>query len=327
MATQIPYPVPGSHPFDNILNFRDVALFINHATGQNLLRPGLLYRSARPDAASDHDRTVLLNEVKLKTIIDLRTKTELHEAKQKFASKSKTSGSLGPAAAGAGETAALPSHPIAKSSENTKDNEHAIPKTLRIEGIKYVEVDLNGKNYSNALLKRLTFSQKTKLYALYVLGYRKEAISILGSNIMAARGLSGLAEDSLEHCGAEVKHFFTLLAERENYPVLAHCTQGKDRTGLTVLLVLMLCGIPVEAIEADYQVSERELERERREKVVEIEGIGLPESFADCEPGWAGKVGGWVEGRYRGVEKFLEGCGVGREVQGRVREVLMVGVE
>jgi len=36
-------------------------------------------------------------------------------------------------------------------------------------------------------------------------------------------------------------------------PVLVHCTAGKDRTGVTVALVLALVGVPREAIVADYE--------------------------------------------------------------------------
>ncbi|KAK4561214.1 hypothetical protein LTR86_005169 [Recurvomyces mirabilis] len=310
--------VPGGHTFDNIINFRDVGTFINHITGRDILKPGLLYRSARPDAASNHDREVLLNEIKLKTIVDLRTKTEHSEAKNKFAARQKAEPPGTPAAS---ETAALPS---LNPDSGAGDDEHAVPATLRIDGIKYEDVDLNGKPYSNALLKQLSWRQRAKLYSLYVLGYHKEAISILGTHVMAARGLSGLAEDSLEHCGGEVKALFDLLSDEKCYPLLAHCTQGKDRTGLTVLLVLMLCDVPLEAIDRDYMLSEKELLPERQDKVKEIASIGLPDSFADCEEGWAGRVSGWVDEKYGGIGKYLERCGVRAEQQEKVRKLLMV---
>lgn len=37
-----------------------------------------------------------------------------------------------------------------------------------------------------------------------VLGYRMEAISILGREVMQPRGLIGLGYDSLDHCGTEI---------------------------------------------------------------------------------------------------------------------------
>jgi protein tyrosine/serine phosphatase len=41
-------------------------------------------------------------------------------------------------------------------------------------------------------------------------------------------------------CKGEVKQVFDVLADDRNWPVLVHCTQGKDRTGLIVMLVLFL---------------------------------------------------------------------------------------
>ena len=35
-----------------------------------------------------------------------------------------------------------------------------------------------------------------------------------------------------------------LFASKENYPVLVHCIHGKDRTGLIIMLLLLLCDVP-----------------------------------------------------------------------------------
>ena len=32
----------------------------------------------------------------------------------------------------------------------------------------------------------------------------------------------------------------------ENFPVLVHCIHGKDRTGLIIMLIMLLCSIPAE---------------------------------------------------------------------------------
>jgi hypothetical protein len=44
-------------------------------------------------------------------------------------------------------------------------------------------------------------------------------------------------------------------AERPT-PVLVHCSAGKDRTGVAVAVVLLALGVPVEAIVADYRLTE-----------------------------------------------------------------------
>jgi protein-tyrosine phosphatase len=42
-----------------------------------------------------------------------------------------------------------------------------------------------------------------KLVGLMAMGYRLEAISILGREVMQPRGLIGLGLDTIHHCGPE----------------------------------------------------------------------------------------------------------------------------
>ena len=45
------------------------------------------------------------------------------------------------------------------------------------------------------------------------------------------------------------------MADPTNRPILLHCTAGKDRTGLTIALLLSLLGVPDAAILADFSLS------------------------------------------------------------------------
>lgn len=115
---------------------------------------------------------------------------------------------------------------------------------------------------------------------------------------------------------------FDVLSSPASYPLLVHCTQGKDRTGLVVLLVLMLLRAPQVAIEKDYLLSESELRPEREERLKEIAAIGLPESFAGCDPEWAEQVSGWINEKYGGIESYLTRCGVSAAQMKAVSEML-----
>lgn len=283
-------------PFQKILNFRDVGSSINTLAGQDALHPNLFYRSALPDDATPVDRLRVANEFKIKTIIDLRTDSEHVEQTRKNARK-------------------IPAAPAAEP----KDPAYA----LRIPGVEYRYVSLNGHAYSSALIKQLSYWNTAKLFGLYACGWRNQAIAVLGENVMAKRGLVGLAEDSLKHSTAEVKSVFDLLSDESNYPVLVHCTQGKDRTGLVVLLVLLLLKAPKDAIDKDYMMSEKELGSEREERLVQIRGIKLPDDFAGCPEGWVEEVSRFIEKDYGGIEAYLERCGVTAEQQSRVRKILV----
>ena len=282
-------------PFESLLNFRDVGKSISSLSNQATLKPSLLYRSARPDNATKADQHQLTATYGIKTILDLRTPTEHLEQARKLGLR-------------------VPTAPAARPSDPNYP--------LRIPDIEYKEVNFNGSAYSKALIKQLSYGHVAKLGVLYACGWRTQAISVLGTNVMAKRGLTGLAEDSLEHCTAEVRACFDVLADKSSYPVLVHCTQGKDRTGLIVLLVLLLLNAPKEAIEKDYRLSESELQPEREERLKEITSIGLPESFADCPADWVEKVSGWITDKYGAVEAYLASCGVSKEQMESVRAIL-----
>ncbi|TKA26272.1 hypothetical protein B0A50_05051 [Salinomyces thailandicus] len=288
-------PDADQQPFDKILNFRDVGIFINRALGHQHIRPCKLYRSARPDSATQQDRTRLVSSHRIKTIIDLRTETEHIDSRRKHVDK-------------------ISANPLTAPADPQAP--------LRIPEINYVDIDFNGSGYTRALISQLTWYQTAQLCTFYALGYRKEAISILSENVMEKQGLVGMAISSLRHCRPEVKAGFDVLADAEAYPVMIHCTQGKDRTGLTVLLTLMLLGVSEEAIEMDYKLSERELEPEKEEKLAEIQSIGLPASFAECPGDWVQSVCKSINDDHGGIGEYLLSCGVSEEQQMRVRRLL-----
>ena len=293
---------------ENITNFRDVASTTTNASNQPTLKPNLFYRSALPSTASPSARANLSNIYKIKTILDLRTDTELGE-QEKGKKEHQQPPKKNPSTSSLSSLSPLPT--------TTTTPPTSPPKTTRIS--------LNGPSYSLALIKQLPYHQTLKLAFLYTIpSYRTNAISILGKNVMTARGLSGLAIDTLTHSTSEIAQVFALLADAANYPLLVHCTQGKDRTGLVVLLVCLLCGVGMEAVDRDYMRSDVELAPEREERVKEIAKIGLPAGFAGCEEGWVGVVGGWLEKEWGGVEGYLEkGCGVKKETVESVRSILV----
>jgi protein-tyrosine phosphatase len=246
----------------------------------------------------------------MKTIIDLRTTTEHKQQIEKLGTKVRSAKSSPPSTPTSGD-----------NSANLSSSEGLIP-SLRVSGVDYVSINFNGSAYSRYLLSQLSWLPWFKLIYLYLIGRQLDAISILASNIMRPRGLAGLAVDSLEICTAEVRTVFDILADPKRYPVLVHCTQGKDRTGLVVQLVLQLLATDKKAVMVDYLATQEELEKERAQKVEEIERIGLPASFADCDQQVVNTVDKWLNDKFGGVEPYLESCGVSKEQVDAVKSIL-----
>jgi protein-tyrosine phosphatase len=196
---------------------------------------------------------------------------------------------------------------------------------IEIPGIAYHPINFNGNAYSKMLIKQLSWGNTARLIGHMAIGQRTQGIKILGDNVMTPRGLIGLAIDSVDACGAEVFQFFALLADPTNLPLVVHCTQGKDRTGLTVLLAELLLGASTEAANYDYMLSQGELVSEREERLKEIHSIGLPDAFAGCDGQLVAKVDEHVRETYGSVGQYLEQNGVTEEMQGRVKENLGTG--
>ena len=62
---------------------------------------------------------------------------------------------------------------------------------------------------------------------------------------------------------AILKRIFELFCDRENYPIYIHCQAGADRTGVAVMFLLGLLGVPDDVIEADYNVTSLSIDDRR----------------------------------------------------------------
>lgn len=239
-----------------------------------------------------------MKEFKLKTIIDLRTKTEHIQQAQKLDAKTKSS-------------AAIP-----QSNDD-------VSEPLKIPGITYHEVNFNGNAFSWMLISKLSWMEFLWLILLMAFGYRTDAIKILAPK-MNAMGLIGIAKSSLDVCKKEVKEVFNVLANEESYPLLVHCTQGKDRTGLIVMLVLFILGLDgIDVIEKDYLMSEQGLKSEQEEMLRELAKVGMSGEFTTCPQGMVREVARHVEQSYGNAATYLKEVGLADEQIDSVRSILL----
>ncbi|KAI1468460.1 protein-tyrosine phosphatase-like protein [Daldinia caldariorum] len=306
--------------FDNILNFRDVGKTINDYLGRKVLREGVFYRSARPDDASPIDRKRLKDELGIRTVVDLRSKTELLKQAQKRQAAA----------------TALPALSNTALAEQQQQQQQQHP--LQIPGLRYRTVKVTGRRFEIFLLRQLAWWSFFKFLLLFLLGYRTQAIAILGREVMQPRGLVGLGIAMLDESGAEIAEALHTLttppssSSPSSLPLLIHCTQGKDRTGLVVLLALAALGVPPDAISHDYLLSRAgglaakgEDKGEAEERLLleqDIREIGLTPEWADVPDDFVEKILGHLHGKYGGVENYLRGVGFGNDERERLVEVL-----
>lgn len=126
-------PSPPLHDggFRNVLNFRDVGATVNAHLGRKLLREGLLFRSARPDEAHPSDRARLRDRYGIRTVVDLRSKTEHLRAAEKRAADAKVPALL--------------------------QSNAALAEAVQIPGIEYREVRVTGPGFEKHMLRQLSW--------------------------------------------------------------------------------------------------------------------------------------------------------------------------
>jgi protein-tyrosine phosphatase len=108
----------------------------------------------------------------------------------------------------------------------------------------------------------------------------------------------------------------------ESYPVLVHCTQGKDRSGLIIMIVLFILRVPVELVKADYVLSNQGLDRIRASMLKEVLEIGMDERYMQAPGEVVDEVWRFLEER-GGVEAYLDEIGFGEKKRRILRDLLL----
>lgn len=121
-----------------------------------------------------------------------------------------------------------------------------------------------------------------------------------------------LYQDILDEHKEELCKELRIIAAAED-GVVFHCTAGKDRTGVTAMLILALCDVCEEQIIADYAASaENNRELIKRQKAqLEADGVkGVPEEIFGSEPETMRKTLAYLKQQYGDVKNYMKAIGI-----------------
>lgn len=115
----------------------------------------------------------------------------------------------------------------------------------------------------------------------------------------------------------------------EEQPVLVHCTVGKDRTGVSIALILAAAGVDEEAVVADYARTAASLPAARNRRVVAWLRAAHPEARHAVELATASPAPvmrtllGRLRAQYGSVGEYLVAAGVGDAELAELRRILI----
>lgn len=181
-------------------------------------------------------------------------------------------------------------------------------------------------------LRRDDEAARDEVSAAEVLGAAYHRLPIIRtSESMESLAAAGISAERyltyLETGGEAFRAVFEVLGDPASYPVVVHCSAGKDRTGVVSAMALELLGVLRETIEIDYAMTN--LERERATAFWRMRGGWFAEAtpeqldFALSVPPEA--ISGFLDGlgeRYGGAEAYLRGVGVSAEAIEGLRRAL-----
>ena len=142
---------------------------------------------------------------------------------------------------------------IYRSGRFNEDKETTPKASITEKGLNEVKNLLNIKTEID--LRRTSNNEVGGLTDKSVLGddvsYHQLPMLYGGNNILTFVG--NYSGDSYDYNNpAEIKNFFEILADENNYPIDFHCSIGKDRTGCLAYLVEALLGFDQETLYRDY---------------------------------------------------------------------------
>ena len=244
--------------------------------GGNVMRDGVVYRSASPANATNEDIDVLCNSLNLRSVIDLRAQKEGEK-------------DIGPRLL---QSELFPVRPLpvpvgTSLGEGSEDEAH--PRAT-------YHINLLDDGILRKGVRKIALGKPRLLATLVLLGAVRKvspssrlrrrlgvARDIQLANLMSSAGLDrwprrsplyparprvrprpptlhasaarSVYEVIMEERGEEIRQVLSLCADPSVQPLLLHCTHGKDRTGVVSALLQHICGVPRDQIIDDYALS------------------------------------------------------------------------
>ncbi|KAI9006469.1 protein-tyrosine phosphatase-like protein [Hyaloraphidium curvatum] len=314
VVLQAPPRVDGDEPVNEwdmeaVCNFRDVLAAAPSPLGP--LRPRLFFRSATLDAATAADAEKIAGEIGVRTIIDLRSKSEgtpnplLHPRYRTLRDPAEIDGYLAAARSRASE---------GNGAANGEKPERLV---FRLD---YLDQP------TRAMFSWLYWWQKIVFLLLLVFWSRQAAIKYFVTRTMSRMegGLAKLNEEVLEKSGKEVRRMLEIMSLPERHPVLFHCSAGKDRTGLTAAILLSLVGASDDYIVADYHRSERELASVVDFLESEVQKQGLSTEWAHVPEHIMRHTLSHIRERYGSLSSYLSSISFPLAAQERLASLMVV---
>ncbi len=124
-----------------------------------------------------------------------------------------------------------------------------------------------------------------------------------------------------------------IAADKANYPLVFHCTGGKDRTGFAAALLLSICQVNRKTILVDYSLTNLSIEEVLSEFRSSLSSIRLPPGFRveqmypllSARPMLLENAFSYIEEKYGSIDSYItDELGITEEMKTQIRQNLVI---
>ncbi|MDP2438937.1 MAG: tyrosine-protein phosphatase [archaeon] len=308
------------------------------------IRKGLIFRSSSINRATDTDTRIIVHQLKIKSLLDLRT--EEYAGKRgpflsryfrvlersgdgwvlpKNAKKKPSRESAADMAVRANASAQRMMLQADRESEYWGEDAVSydwLAEEMNSDNIvdhgRLFPVGLVGNDFKRDLLLLTPKKNLVRAGVKYIRGagaseYRE---AIVGAIFNRPDGLDTLYKLFVDSCAKEVYSFFMTLLAHADLPAVIYCNHGKDRTGFICALILSICGVDPEIIFDNYALSDEFLRPIAIYVESEMSDGGLvPAIMARSPRSVIRGIFVYLETKFGSVQNYLSHIGFGPPLQ------------
>lgn len=127
----------------------------------------------------------------------------------------------------------------------------------------------------------------------------------------------------------QMSQLFSILLHADNYPLLIHCSSGKDRTGIVSALILAAVGVDQEQVEQDYLLSNEYMRAYTRKTLFYIRlfslfraQIHLLRPLLECRPSYLQEVFKSIQNNFGELDNYFKALGLNADKRKRLESIL-----
>eukprot|EP01156_Anaeramoeba_ignava_P020662 Anaeramoba_ignava/c16768_g1_i1.p1 GENE.c16768_g1_i1~~c16768_g1_i1.p1 ORF type:complete len:273 (+),score=52.77 c16768_g1_i1:244-1062(+) len=271
----------------------------------------MIYRSASLGNASEKDIKELKQRVKL--IIDLRRSEEIavepgeHKIYQEFPFEEK------------------------KTEEEKEDQNETY---FDVEKKSAIQMSIMTGDFFERALKKESRKEKLKVVGMKTFnflscggccGFYKMNVNGKIYQLVMGETIGTFYIKVVDFAQPELRHVLMHYTRKENYPILVHCSLGKDRTGVIVALLLAILGLSIDVIAEDYSKTRQLLSKETVDMIkkhCEIKKINF-EDIISSDESFIRNMFKHIDEKYKSLDNYFDTIGITKKYRDQIREILL----